>query len=86
MAEFATAFREHTAPRLRSLCIAHGSSIAHGLESFTEAAAKVMGTAIVLGASHLPDDLLAELEDHLLTTLSDAAHDAKTKLDSLGVK
>lgn len=86
MASFATTYREHTTPRLRALCIAHGSSIAHGLESFTEGFAQVMGMAIALGATYLPGDLFAELEDHLLTILSNAAHDAETKLDSLGVK
>jgi hypothetical protein len=84
MAGFATAFREHTAPRLRALCVAHGSSIAHGLESFTEAAAKVTGAAIALGASHLPGTLFDELEDHLLTMLANAAHETEVKLKSLG--
>lgn len=86
MNDFAAIYRELVVPRLRLLCTAHGSSIAHGLENFTEGFSRVMREAITLGASHLPTDRFDELEDHLLTSLSAAAWDAETKLNSLGVK
>lgn len=83
MSEFAAAFREHATPRLRVLCIAHGSSIAHGLENFTQAQAAVMRAAIALGASHLRQDFFDQLEDHLLTTLSNSAWETVLKLEKL---
>jgi hypothetical protein len=83
MTDFATTYRELVMPRLSALCIAHGSSIAHGLETFTAAFGQVMGSAIALGASCLPAELFADLEDYLLTSLSTAAFDAETKLDLL---
>lgn len=83
MTDFAATYRELVVPRLNALCIAHGSSIAHGLETFTDGFAQVMGCAIALGASHLPADRLAELEDYLLTSLCTVAWDTETKLNLL---
>ena len=80
MADFAATYRELVVPRLRDLCIAHGSSIAHGLEDFPKAFGRIMRAAITLGASHLPPDRQADLEDYLLTTLSNAAFETETKL------
>ena len=80
LSDFAATFKQLVMPRLRQMCIEHGSSVAHGLETFSDAASKVLGAATTLGATRLPGTLFEELEDHLLTTLLNAAVDVETKL------
>jgi hypothetical protein len=83
MADFPRTYRAVVVPDLRELCVAQGSSIAHGLTSFHAAFAAVMRAAIARGAGYLSETVFEDLEDYLLTTLSRSAAESQEKLGRL---
>lgn len=84
MSDFADTFKQLWVPQLTELCIAHGSSIAHGLESFSIAFGSVMRVAHDRGASFLDDPFRLDLEDWILKTLASEAAKWEAKLNSMG--
>lgn len=85
MSDFASTFKALVVPQLDELCTAHGSSIAHGLESFSIGFGSVMRVAHDRGASFLDDPFRLDLEDWILKTLASEAAKWGEKLNSMGV-
>ena len=69
MTAFPQLFRAHVTPDLARACHAHATRIVCGLETWVGAYAAVMDAARQRGATHLPDHLLAGLEDWAATQL-----------------
>lgn len=82
--DFAQSYRSHVVPRLRVLAVAHGSSVGHGLESFSDAVSKVTREAVTLGASYMPPEHFALLEDWILTTIAESAATVEAAFADVG--
>lgn len=85
MSDFASTFKQLVVRELTELCVAHGSSIAHGLENFSKGFASVMRVAHHRGASFLDDPVRLDLEDWILKTLASEAAKSEAKFNSMGV-
>lgn len=72
MSAFATHFRQHVTPRLYNLAQAEAACFAAGLEDFADCRRVLWRYAFQFGAAFLPDDIFHDLNDWLLTTLSEA--------------
>lgn len=70
---FADMYRSMVAPKLREMCRAQGALVTLSLTGFAEAYWDVMHAAARLGASHLPSDILLELEATITEWLLEAA-------------
>lgn len=66
---FAVDFRRLVMPRLRSKCRKRAFFVALDMEDFNEACDVVMAEARALGAMHLADDLIGDLDDWIATTI-----------------
>lgn len=64
---FPDAFREHVAPKLRQMIREGAIQCAAGLADFADVTDEVMRKAYRLGALRLPDDILYDLEQWVLT-------------------
>lgn len=69
MTTFALAFWELVVPDLRRECATQGWLVAHGHAHFSEAFVCVYQMASKRGATMLPNHLLLELEDWIMTTI-----------------
>lgn len=77
--DFATAFREHSVPKIRTMIEVRAYFVARGLYDFADAHADIMAYASRLGASSLPPKHLDALIDWTLTALADAAAEAEMR-------
>lgn len=77
--DFAAAFRAHVVPKLREVIAVRGHFVGIGLYDFGAAHADVMAVACRLGANHLPEPHLLNLEDWCLTTLANVAAETEAK-------
>lgn len=69
MSTFAATFRELVMPTLKRMCAAHALFVACELQDFCDAHTTVMREAERRGAAHLPDDLRAELDAWIASTI-----------------
>lgn len=82
MSTFHAAFREIVVPDLRRACRLQALSIVRGRCDFIEAHTAVMGMARARGALSLADQLLADLDDWIDTTILKTIADINTRSDA----
>ena len=68
---FSNHFAEHIIPRLQNLIRAEAVCVARHVEDYGGAFAAVMAYANRYGASHLPDEIHADLEDWVSSELAE---------------
>ena len=66
---FAVHYRQYVVPKLKIACEHMAPCILDGTQTFTEAYGVVIRFAQNLGANHLPEDVLMDLEDWISDTL-----------------
>ncbi len=74
---FATHFREHIMPRLCNLAKAEAVCVAAEVETLSGAVDAVWGYARKHGAIYLPNGLIDELHDWILTRVADEIEKAE---------
>jgi hypothetical protein len=70
MPSFSASFRDHVLPRLRQHIEIDAGLIALNERRFDDAAAFILRLALHAGASHLPDEQFADLEDWIAAQLT----------------
>lgn len=79
MNAFADAFRAIVMPDLRCACRLQALAVARERCSFTEASIAVMAHARSRGATHLPTDILMDLEEWIEITILETIADVETR-------
>lgn len=86
MTAFPEAFKAHVMPKLRRMIRVQAIKVHNGDTEFLDAVSAVMGRAVSVGASYLPADLLNDLSDFVLVTLTADIAQAEGIADSLAAQ